>query len=353
MAGGNKHPVGVHLVGAINLDPVAEVFSSVAGTLGGRLRRLPDGEPGARRLWVSYQYPLLRAKTFLRPNPDAVGRKTLFTTLELADDPDENVRFGELGYAREARASYIEFCEARDRGEIPAGCRFQVCLPTPLAIIYSFVSPGSLPVVEKAYEAAMLAEVERMGKFIPHEDLAIQWDVCHEMIFWDGQIMNRKENPWHKPFDDLEAGIVERLKRISAAVPNDIELGYHLCYGDLDHKHFVEPQDATKMTELANAISKAVTRPIAFIHMPVPRGRTDDAFFAPLAKLALHPETELYLGLVHHSDGVAGTERRIAAAQKFVPEFGVATECGMGRRAGETIRELLKIHAAVSDPAPR
>lgn len=84
--------------------------------------------------------------------------------------------------------------------------------------------------------------------------------------------------------------------------------------------------------------------------MLVPRNRTDDAYFALLRRLRLHPETELYLGLVHFTDGVAGTRRRIAAAQKVVADFGVATECDMGRRNSETIPELLHIHSEVAAP---
>jgi hypothetical protein len=48
--------------------------------------------------------------------------------------------------------------------------------------------------------------------------------------------------------------------------------------------------------------------------MPVLRNRNDDAYFAPLRRLTPHPETELYLGLVHFTDGVEGTRRRIATA---------------------------------------
>lgn len=82
----------------------------------------------------------------------------------------------------------------------------------------------------------------------------------------------------------------------------------------------------------------------------VPRNRMDDAYFAPLRHLPLHPETEMYLGLVHFTDGVEGTRRRIAAAQKVVADFGVATECGMGRRNAATIPELLRIHSEVAAP---
>jgi hypothetical protein len=58
----------------------------------------------------------------------------------------------------------------------------------------------------------------------------------------------------------------------------------------------------------------------------------------------------LYLGLVHFTDGAEGTERRIAAAQRTLTGFGVATECGMGRRPPETIPDLLSIHSAVAAP---
>ena len=82
--------------------------------------------------------------------------------------------------------------------------------------------------------------------------------------------------------------------------------------------------------------------------MPVPRNRSDAAYYAPLRYLSLHPETEFYLGLVHFTGGVEGTLQRIKAAQQFVSDFGVATECGFGRRPPDTIPELLRIHSQVA-----
>ena len=114
-------------------------------------------------------------------------------------------------------------------------------------------------------------------------------------------------------------------------------MGYHLCYGDAGHQHFKQPEDTSKLVEVANAVSAGVTRTINWIHLPVPRDRSDDAYFTPLENLKLHPETELYLGLVHYTDGTEGTLKRIAVAKKFVSEFGVATECGFGRRPAKTI----------------
>jgi hypothetical protein len=102
------------------------------------------------------------------------------------------------------------------------------------------------------------------------------------------------------------------------------------------------------MVDYANRLVAQLKRPISQIHMPVPRGRSDDAYFGPLAKLNLAPQTRLCLGLVHCTDGVPGTRTRIAAAEKYVRDFGIATECGFGRRDPNTIAELLRIHAEVA-----
>jgi hypothetical protein len=103
------------------------------------------------------------------------------------------------------------------------------------------------------------------------------------------------------------------------------------------------------MVELANRLAQGITRPIDLIHMPVPRDRSDDGYFAPLRGLEMKPKTELSLGLVHFTDGIDGTRKRMATAQKYLKDFSIATECGFGRRPPETIPELLRIHAAAAD----
>jgi len=134
-------------------------------------------------------------------------------------------------------------------------------------------------------------------------------------------------------------------------VPAAIELGFHLCYGSPADEHVVQPSDAGIMVEMTNAIAAGVKRPIQFFHLPVPKGRTDDAYYAPLKALKLSRDTELYLGLIHHSDA-PGNASRLAAARRHARVDGVATECGMARGDPARLPALLAAHvAAVELPA--
>lgn len=335
----------VHFVGSIGLDTSEEVFETIGATVKPHIKRCPDGEVGGRRLWISWQWPLLRATAFLVPDESRrLGEGTGLSPLRLkADTKPEDIRFGELGYAREARTSYQDFLKARERGSLPRETRFQVCLPTPIAVIGAFVVPEHIAQVLPAYEQAMIREVGRVCAAIPHSDLALQWDVCIEMIQWDGRV------PYMPPPPNMAEIFAGQFARLSAAVPPDVELGFHLCYGDLDAKHFIEPQDLGKAVELANLILSSSKHAVTWLHMPVPANRDDDAYFAPLKSLKRGPGTELYLGVVHASDGVEGTLRRMRTASKYAGEFGIATECGMGRaRTPEMARELMRVHAGVA-----
>jgi hypothetical protein len=341
-----QRPTGVHLVGSVPLRDAEEVFRTASVTLGGRLRRLPDGETGVRSNWVGWQIEFLARSPqveIVPPDPNAYAALPFARVREGASR--EEIDFERLGYADAALASHQVYSQLKREGVIPSNVRFQVSLPTPIATIVAFFQPGDQLAVEPAYERAMLRELDQIVGAIPHDELAIQWDVAVEFALLEGAFPSPLVGQ-----ADLMEQVVDRLIRLGNAVPADVQLGYHLCYGDAGHKHFKEPEDTSKLVAVANAVSAGLARPISWIHLPVPLNRTDDAYFAPLRDLTLHPETELYLGLVHLHDGPEGASRRIAAAQRAVADFGVATECGMGRRPPETIPDLLRLQSEVCAP---
>ena len=333
----------VHLVGSVPLANEEEVFRAASTILGDRVRRIPDGETGVRTNWIGWQTDVFARNPSLEPVPDTGNEYGQLVQYRLRPSAAEcAIAFDNLGYADAAIASSQTFARLKGDGTIPAATRFLVCLPTPLAPVTAFIERASQMAVESPYEAQMLAELDRICAAIPHDQLAIQWDTAVEFAIWESV-------GWQSDLGDVRGGIIDRLARIGERVPPDVEMGYHLCYGDAGHKHFVQPKDAANLVTVANAVSARVTRPINWIHMPVPRERDDAPFFAPLSDLKLYPETELYLGLVHYTDGVEGARKRIAAAQRFVPTFGVATECGFGRRPPETVASLMEIHRNVAD----
>ncbi|MDE0059716.1 MAG: hypothetical protein OXI22_16610 [Defluviicoccus sp.] len=333
----------VHLVGSIPLEDAATVFREAGRRLGDRLARIPDGETGIRRNWISWQHRLFAEQEALVVSEAKEREYQLGPPFRLAPGRGaDDMAFGELGYARAAAASWRDFTAAVEEGAVPESCRFQVCLPTPFAPVYSFVAYRDQGAVAPLYEARMLAELAEICRTVPATRLAVQWDVATEMSIFEGL--------FPLPFlgEAPERALIERIARLGDAVPAEVELGFHLCYGDMNHRHWKEPEDTAVLVRIANAIAASVARPIDWIHIPVPRERDDDAYFAPLAGLALDPGTRLHLGLVHFTDGIAGARRRIAAAERVVSGFGIATECGFGRRDPETVLSLLDLHRAIA-----
>jgi hypothetical protein len=335
----------VHLCGSVPLADPETVFRTVATALDGRVRRIPDGEPGERDNWVVWQLPKLSAHPDLElaPPPNPEYGPSLRARPKLGVDP-ASVTFGPLGYSAAALGSWQVFSRLRAEGVIAPDVRFQVSLPTPIAVVAAFIGAHQAE-LEAAYEARLLAELDEILAGIPPADLAIQWDTAVEFAVFEGVFP-----AWFgTDYPSRLAATVTRLVRLGAAVPGDVELGYHLCYGDFGHKHFVEPADTSKLAAVAGGVAAGLGRRLDWVHMPVPRGRTDDAYFAPLADLSLPTEATLFLGLVHATDGLDGARARIDAARGAVRTFGVATECGMGRRPAEQIPDLLDLHAAAAD----
>ncbi|MGE0035749.1 MAG: hypothetical protein AB7S93_08960 [Xanthobacteraceae bacterium] len=340
----------VHLVGSVPLTTASDVFETISARLGDLVTRIPDGETGGRLGFISWANSQIRRAAGVEEDPHHVGPPWLGGKVYKVKEglTPSQIEFGPHIYADVALQSYQDFKRLREQGKIPASVRFQVSLPTAIGIIFSSTSPASRPIIWTAYERHLIGDVEKILAHIPHNELAIQWDVATEI----DRILE---------FPDVAAdyskqALVDSIARLCDPITDAVELGFHLCYGDPGHKHIIEPKDMSLMVQLANMLSRTVRRRIDWVHMPVPKERDDDAYFEPLRHLKMESDVELYLGLVHRTDGIEGATRRIRTARKFLSTFGVATECGWGRRPPETIPDLIELHRAVvrvaSNPLP-
>ena len=342
------HP-GVHLIGSVSMPDAEAVFRTLAGELGPWLRRIPDGETGARHRWIYWQYEMLTGHPDMEIDPtiepmplpqwDGVLIRTIPQVRFKPGVDPANVVF-ETGYAPAAIASYAIFKRLREAGLIPPGVRFQVSLPTAMASGFMYVSPGTLADYLPVYERALFRALDDMLAAIPHGDLSIQWDICQEVLVFENYFK-------HRPAD-YKAQIFAEFARLAAHVPDDVELGYHLCYGSPRDEHLVMPKDTAILVEMSNGLVQGLPRRLDFLHLPVPRDRADDAYVAPLHALKLPPETTLYLGLIHHDDA-AGDRARIAAAAKVVGNFGLSSECGWGRTDPARVPGLIAAHRRAAE----
>ena len=346
----SHHPI-VHFVGSIPLADSETVFRTLSAATGPHLARLPDGETGVRKTWIRFlqdvlaDHPAIELAEGVPPFQfkqwdGKVVREIprLRVIPGAALDPAGFV----TGYADMAIESWAVFERLQREGAIPASVKFQVSLPTPTAPTYNNMLPEDRAKVLPPLTRHFIGEVEKITAAIPNDRLAIQWDVCQEVLAWEDY------------FDpgpvDFRTETLEVLATVGDAVPPAVELGYHLCYGSPADEHMVLPKDAAIMVAIANGIAAQVKRPIQFIHMPVMKDRTDDAYFAPLEGLKLGAGTELYFGLIHHGDD-AGNIARLEAAKRHARVDGVATECGMARGDPERFAALLASHATLAQAA--
>ena len=343
---------GALLTGSVNYDDAETTMRTVAEILGDHVRRLPDGEVGERFHWIMFQPDVLGQADGIErvgEQPIPFGAGLDVRPLRLADGAEPAaIELPPLGYARAAEESYALFTRLREEGVIGEGIRFQVSLPTPVAVVSSFFGGEDRVAIEPVYADALLSELEQILESVPHRDLAIQWDVASEMGILEGAsgYGSVMEHWWA---GGAFEGIVARLAALVDSVPAEVEVGVHLCYGDAGEEHFVEPADAANLVRVANAVIAAAARELTWLHLPVPIDRDDEAYTAPLAEL--HEVGELYLGLVHREDGADGARRRLAAAAPSLrQDIGVATECGIGRAPAGTTEGILRTHAEVAEP---
>jgi hypothetical protein len=334
----------VHLVGSVPLLDCAAVFRAVAAGAGEHVRRLPDGETGKRNNWIRFIQEQLAARPDMEVDPTAPPIKWVqwdgkhlrdIHRLRFKRDTDlAKVGFA-TGYAEMAIESFAVFERLQNEGVIPAHTRYLVCMATSLAPGYNYISPHSRPDFVARFTDHLIGEIAKIARHVPHDRLAVQWDVCQEVLMWENYYAGQHAG-WRDEILDVQ-------RRLGEAIPAGTHLGYHLCYGSPADEHLLMPKDMGVMVEMTNGIVEAVKRPIDFFHLPIPKDRSDDGFFVPLDELDTDTFTELHLGLVHLGDE-AGDLKRLRAAQQHCRVDGIATECGWGRKNPEQIPALLAQH---------
>ncbi|HYB28682.1 MAG TPA: hypothetical protein VEF89_18865 [Solirubrobacteraceae bacterium] len=132
-------PTAVHFNGSVNLPDTETVMREISSRIPHGVRRMTDGETGDRNYWINFQirkfeqmpeFETVSVGQAYETAPDAPPmpqlRLTEGASAEMIDWPN-------LGYADEYTRSFAIFERMQNEGTIPAGVRFQLQYPTPLA----------------------------------------------------------------------------------------------------------------------------------------------------------------------------------------------------------------------------
>lgn len=341
---------GVHFNGSVNLADAETVMREISSRIPAGVRRMTEGETGNRNYWVFFQRQKFAAMPEFEeaPIPETGGEYERIPVLQLVAgvSPDE-VKWPEIGYAAAYDESFEIFRRLQDEGVIAADARMQLQFPTPIAAL-SMVSPDDAQRLAPHYAQALFADLHQALDRLPHDRIAVQWDVAVEIGLLTGGFP--VEAP---PFDAVVAGLVACLDQ----VPDDVPVGVHLCYGDYQHAHFVQPDSLALQVKLANALTESARRPLGFVAFTVPQGRGDAAYFEPLRDLRAGAATEFAFALVpyHPDDQPSGTtaaqarliDEYLGQSADGVRDWSVCTECGMGRVEREDVPRLLDLHREI------
>jgi hypothetical protein len=226
---------------------------------------------------------------------------------------------------------------------IPKQLRFQVGLPFPASALNAFKADfaNDYPRAERGFEKLVERELARMLAEIPAEDLAIQWDCAYETQDIEGVLAWTTEGGWER-----FAGPVTRLTRL---IPEEVMVGYHLCYGTFPEWPMYEARDYGVLVRMANFAVANSGRTVDWLHLAGPRYlRSEDRnFFRPLVDLD-PGSARVFLGIVLPIDGASGLERRHRTASRYINDFGVAMYCGFGRQPGADGLETMREHRRVA-----
>ena len=245
---------------------------------GDRLIALPDGEIGER----SDRYPNGDRSQWVA---GLAGRLTRETELFDVVDPgtmneqgfpvdfDSTARLrprlgpaelGErlnLGYDTFAHRSSPHFARLRASAQC-SDLRLQVGLPTGLGIAASVLSPARALRFAPAFAACVAREARSLVAAVGAEDLLFQIEAPAEVVM----AHRVPRMAWR-----LASGPVLDLVR---RLPDQVPVGLHLCYGDLNNVAAITPEDFGLLIGFAQSLLRRwpPSHTLAYIHLPFAAG---------------------------------------------------------------------------------
>jgi hypothetical protein len=254
------------------------------------------------------------------------------------EDVPDRVAFG---YDTEVDRYYPIFRRLRDEKGFN-GLRFQMGVPTGLALGFAFPNPRDRMRFTQAFNTVIAREVNAMLESVG-DDIVVQIELPPEVYaaFKMPEMM-----------EPLSLGPV--LDLVSRITPG-ARLGLHLCVGDLHNEALLQLDSLQPLVEYSNRLVERwpKDRELVYMHYPLAAGHvppsTDPRLYQPLADIRLPEGTHFVAGFVHEGISFEDNAKILRSIEEARGEtVDVASSCGIGRRTPEVAQELLKLKARLA-----
>ncbi len=189
----NAHPI-VHFVGSIPLPDTETVFRTLSAAAGPHLTRLPDGGTGIRKSWIRFLQDVLAQHPAIEPADVPPFRFVQWDGKVVREIPrlrDQTRRQGRRRRIQNrVRRHGDQFLggvrtDAKGRHD-PGRCEVPGLFADPDRAHLQQHRAGRSPSRVEAFNRTFAGEVAKIPGAVPHDKLAIQWDVCQEVLAWEG-----------------------------------------------------------------------------------------------------------------------------------------------------------------------
>ncbi len=98
-------------------------------------------------------------------------------------------------------------------------------------MIWLFLVDALHAPIDPIYNAALKREIEKIAAAIPHAELAIQFDVASAVF---ARLERNEASSYGRSKEDMQETFSSILVDLGNQVPEDIDLLFHLCYGEFE-----------------------------------------------------------------------------------------------------------------------
>ena len=130
------------------------------------------------------------------------------------------------------------FKRLKAAGKIAPETKFQIDLVPAHSVFWLYLVDALHAPIDPIYNEAVKREIDKIGAALPHDEIAIQFDVASAVF---ARLERNQASSYGRTKEETQETFSNILIDLGNHVPSSIDLLFHLCYGDSNHKHGVRP----------------------------------------------------------------------------------------------------------------